>query len=174
VGTRSQVRPRSGDDVYGDGDGCGNTDRANRDETVDDHGESGAFDHDRDVGGGTVGTSYSQTLAAAGGITPYAWAVTSGSLPAGLTLNASTARSQQADGAASGQINFTVTVTDSENPAKTANANLSITISAPTLTITTGSLATGVINQSYNASLSATAASRPIRGPSALAVCRPD
>ncbi len=111
---------------------------------------------------GTVGTSYSQTLAAAGGITPYAWAVTSGSLPAGLTLNASTgAITGKPTGPQVGQINFTVTVTDSENPAKTANANLSITISAPTLTITTGSLATGVINQSYNASLSATGGIAP-------------
>src|SRR5436190_13083433 len=37
---------------------------------------------------GTVGTAYSQTLAATGGTPPYAWSVISGSLPTALTLNA--------------------------------------------------------------------------------------
>jgi len=60
-----------------------------------------------------------------------------------------------------GQINFNGDGDRFGESGKTANANLSITISAPTLTITTGSLATGVINQSYNASLSATGGIAP-------------
>jgi len=91
---------------------------------------------------GTVGTSYSQTLAATGGITPYSWAVTTGSLR-GTQLNASTgAITGKPTGPQVGAISFTVTVTDSESPTKTATANLSITISAPPLTITTNSLST--------------------------------
>lgn len=39
---------------------------------------------------GTIGQSYSQTLSATGGTTPYAWRVVSGTLPAGLSLNAKT------------------------------------------------------------------------------------
>ncbi len=37
--------------------------------------------------GATVGTPYSQSLAAAGGTGPYTWALASGSLPAGLSLS---------------------------------------------------------------------------------------
>ena len=40
--------------------------------------------------GGTVGKSYSATLAATGGTAPYKWSIISGSLPAGLTLNRTT------------------------------------------------------------------------------------
>jgi hypothetical protein len=39
---------------------------------------------------GRVGTAYSTTLAATGGTTPYRWQVTSGALPAGLSLNLNT------------------------------------------------------------------------------------
>ncbi len=38
---------------------------------------------------GTVGTAYSQSIVASGGTAPYAFAVVSGALPGGLTLNAS-------------------------------------------------------------------------------------
>ena len=36
---------------------------------------------------GPVGTAYSQSLAASGGIPPYAWSVSAGALPAGLMLS---------------------------------------------------------------------------------------
>ena len=40
--------------------------------------------------GGTAGTAYSTTLQASGGTTPYSWSVSTGTLPAGLSLVAST------------------------------------------------------------------------------------
>jgi hypothetical protein len=112
---------------------------------------------------GVIGTSYSQTLAAAGGITPYTWAITTGTLPAGLSLNSSTGViSGTPSGNFTGTTSFTVTVTDSESPTKkTASANLSITISAPTLKITTTGLPTGVVNNSYSATVSATGGVTP-------------
>ena len=39
---------------------------------------------------GTVGTAYSQGVSLSGGTSPYTWAVTTGSLPAGLSLDPST------------------------------------------------------------------------------------
>lgn len=111
---------------------------------------------------GVIGTAYNQTLQATGGITTYSWAVTVGSLPAGLTLNSGTgAITGTPTGPFVGTTNFTVTVTDSESPAKTATAALSITITAQALDITTTSLPAGVINTNYNATLTATGGVTP-------------
>jgi hypothetical protein len=55
-------------------------------------------------------TPYSQQLAAAGGQSPFAWLVTAGALPAGLTL--SPAGLIQGTATTMGQSTFTVTVTD--------------------------------------------------------------
>ncbi|WP_447410859.1 putative Ig domain-containing protein, partial [Clostridium perfringens] len=40
------------------------------------------------VPGGTVGTAYSASLAASGGVAPYRYSVSTGALPAGVTLDA--------------------------------------------------------------------------------------
>ena len=47
--------------------------------------------------GGTVGTPYSQTLAASGGTPPYTWALATGTLPAGLTLSTGGTNLRHAD-----------------------------------------------------------------------------
>ncbi len=111
---------------------------------------------------GVVGTIYSQTLQATGGTTPYSWAVTTGSLPAGLALNSTTgAVTGTPTGPQVGAISFTVTVTDSEKPAVTASANLSISISAPTLNVTTQTLAAGTLGTGYSQTLAATGGITP-------------
>ena len=58
----------------------------------------------------TVGTSYSQALSASGGTSPYAFSVTAGALPAGLTL--SSAGLLSGTPATTGTFTFTVTATD--------------------------------------------------------------
>ncbi|MFC6645062.1 beta strand repeat-containing protein [Granulicella cerasi] len=80
-----------------------------------------------------VNQTYSQTLQATGGAGPYTYAVTTGSLPAGLSLASSGAITgiPTTVGASS----FTVTVTDSEVPAKTATNNYVLqVVYAPTTT----------------------------------------
>ncbi len=80
--------------------------------------------------GGMVNTAYSASVMAAGGILPYNWSVSAGSLPAGLFLDS-------ASGIISGTptiaatSSFTITVTDSTTPTPlTTSAVLSITISS--------------------------------------------
>src|SRR6266852_6772664 len=81
---------------------------------------------------GTLGTAYSQTLTATGGVPPYTWSVTKGSLPSGLTLNSSTGLISGTIGGVKTAINFTATVTDSQTPvANTATATLGITAVSP-------------------------------------------
>src|SRR5271165_4661239 len=104
---------------------------------------------------GTQNTAYSAMLAATGGITPYAWSITAGNLPAGLSLNSSTGAITGTPTGA-GTAKFTVQVADSESPAATASAQLGITIQpAVPLSITTTSLPTGVGGTPYNASVTA-------------------
>jgi uncharacterized repeat protein (TIGR03803 family) len=78
---------------------------------------------------GYISVAYSATLAADNGLAPYAWSVTSGSLPADLTLNATTGVISGTPTQA-GTSNFTVTVEDSESQPITATANLAITVVA--------------------------------------------
>jgi hypothetical protein len=79
---------------------------------------------------GTEGVAYSETLAATGGVTPYTWAVISGSLPAGLSLNSGTGEISGTP-TSSGTSNFTVEVTDSQTPTPDTDTQaLSITINS--------------------------------------------
>ncbi len=78
---------------------------------------------------GTVQTTYSATLAASGGTSPYTWKVVSGQLPAGLSL--SKAGTISGTPTAAGQSNFSAQVTDSTSPtAETATQSLGISIFA--------------------------------------------
>ena len=77
---------------------------------------------------GWVGTAYNQTLNATGGLTPYTWSITSGSLPSGLTLNSSTGVISGTP-TTTGTSDFIVQVADSNSPpSPPAAKNFSITI----------------------------------------------
>ena len=78
--------------------------------------------------GVTRGQTYSQTLKASGGTTPYSWSIVSGSLPPGLSLASSTGKIT-GTATTAGTYAFTVKVTDSGSPAQSATKALSIKIS---------------------------------------------
>ena len=77
--------------------------------------------------GGSISSAYSATVTASGGVQPYTWTITSGTLPAGLTLNSSTGVISGTP-TATGTSDFTITVADSESPVVKVSANFSIAI----------------------------------------------
>ncbi len=77
--------------------------------------------------GATAGVAYSTALSASGGTTPYTWSIANGSLPAGLTLNASSGLISGTPTTA-GSSSFTARVTDSSNPVQTVTRSFSITV----------------------------------------------
>jgi hypothetical protein len=77
----------------------------------------------------TIGTSYNQTLAAVGGAPPYQWTVSSGTLPAGLSLSSTTGAIAGTPHATAVNASFSVKVTDSNNTSASASFTLPVTIS---------------------------------------------
>src|ERR1022692_1689921 len=74
--------------------------------------------------GGTVGTAYLATLSATGGVLPYTWSVSSGLLPAGLTLTTNPDSTATISGTPTllGTSTFTIQVADAETPPATGNS----------------------------------------------------
>ncbi len=80
---------------------------------------------------GQEGVAYSTTLTATGGTTPYTWSLTSGALPAGLSLNASTGVISGTPEATASATPLTFKVTDSGYPTpQHQSVNLTLTITA--------------------------------------------
>jgi hypothetical protein len=98
-------------------------------------------------------------MIATGGLQPYVWSVSSGSLPLGLTMSN--------DGVISGTptttgtFNFTVQVVDSQSPTKAGNTqNFSIIIN-PVLSLSALPLANGLVGSTYSASITASNGVQP-------------
>lgn len=116
---------------------------------------------------GTVGVAYSQPLAGAiGGTGPYTYSVTSGSLPAGLSL--------AADGTVSGtptavvSASFSVRATDSSSstppasgPYSSAAQSLTLNIVAPTITISPTTLPNATAGTAYSQAVTASGGASP-------------
>ncbi|WP_274522623.1 putative Ig domain-containing protein [Pseudomonas sp. MF4836] len=82
---------------------------------------------------GTQGTAYSQTVSASGGTAPYTYAISAGSLPAGLSLNTGTGVLSGTP-SASGTFNLTVTATDANSATGSRAYSLLINALAPPVT----------------------------------------
>ncbi len=110
---------------------------------------------------GQVGTPYSATLAASGGTPSYQWTLTSGALPAGLALTASTGQISGNPTAAVSSDPITVQVTDSSTPARSNTRSLSLTVAPAALAITTTSLPQGAVDVAYSTTLAAKGGTAP-------------
>lgn len=107
---------------------------------------------------GTTGTPYSQSVTATGGVAPYTYTVTSGSLPAGLSLNANTGAITGTP-TTSGTSNFTIGATDVD--ADTGSRGYSISIGLAPLTISPASLPAATEGTAYNQAVTASGGTAP-------------
>lgn len=109
---------------------------------------------------GTVGSAYSQTLSAAGGVSPYsAWTVTAGTLPAGLTLNSSTG---VISGTPTASASPSTTVTVRANDANGCQGTRAITLQiCPVISFTPTTLPTATVGTAYSQTISASGGTGP-------------
>ena len=111
---------------------------------------------------GSVGSSYSVTLQASGGIPPYSWALGSGTtLPACLTLNSTgvlttTSGAAPTASCAGTYSNITFQITDSGTPTAltTTSSAMTVTITAPSITFSP-TLPAGAVGTAYTGSVAA-------------------
>ncbi|AZR28771.1 autotransporter domain-containing protein [Xanthomonas vasicola pv. arecae] len=108
----------------------------------------------------TRGTAYSQTLSASGGMAAYSYAITSGALPAGITLASNGTLSGTAT--VEGTFNFTVQATDANS--FTGAQAYSLTVAGPNLVLPASALPAGTAGQAYAAAVTpATGGTAPYR-----------
>lgn len=110
---------------------------------------------------GEVGTLYNAAVTASGGVGPYTFAVTSGSLPTGLTLTGAGVIAGTPTTA--GTFNFTITATDTSSGCFGSRA-YSVVIAAagcPVITLSPASLPPGASGAAYSQTISASGGVAP-------------
>jgi hypothetical protein len=112
----------------------------------------------------TDGQPYTFQLPVTGGLGAVSWAITSGSLPAGLQLDTATGQITGTPAGAAGASALTVQAMDSSSPAQVATGSESITVDAASdpLTVTTTSLPSIQAGQDYGAQLTSTGGVAPV------------
>ena len=110
----------------------------------------------------TAGTSYSQSFTAGGGTAPYSYAVTAGTLPAGLVLSGSTISGTPSQ---TGTFNFTITATDSTSAGSggpySVSTSYSISVAAPTIALTPTTLTGATAGVAYSQAITASGGVTP-------------
>jgi len=107
---------------------------------------------------GTVGVVYSASIGASGGTTPYTCSISSGTLPAGLTLTGCTVTGTPTT---AGSSTVTVMVTDSSSPTKTVSQSEMIVINPSGTLSLTASLPIAIVGVPYTYTLQATGGTSP-------------
>jgi hypothetical protein len=103
----------------------------------------------------TVGSTYSVTLAATGGSPSYSYSISSGTLPAGLTLTASTGVISGTP-ATAGTYSFTSKVTDSKGKTDTVTCTITVLVSPVNLACGTCGANKAQLGSPYSSTLQAT------------------
>lgn len=107
---------------------------------------------------GTVGTPYSSTIAVAGGTPPYGCTIIGGALPAGLSLSGCVVSGTPT---VAGTVNLGVRVTDTSNPAQSANGAVSLTIAPASLTLTLSTLPNATVGIPYSGTIAVSGGTAP-------------
>ncbi|MFN7565301.1 MAG: putative Ig domain-containing protein, partial [Prosthecobacter sp.] len=106
----------------------------------------------------TIGTPYSSSAAAGAGTSPYVYAVTSGTLPAGLSLNTSTGAITGTPTTATAAT-FTITATDANSCP--GSRSFTLTPACPTISITPVTLPNATVGTAYSQTLTASGGTAP-------------
>jgi len=114
---------------------------------------------------GTFNKSYSATVNATGGCTPYKWSVVSGTFPPGITAKtSSTTTSLVLSGVPTSVATYTPTLQVTACGGGTYKASYKIVIQAPSsVDITTASLPNGIVGQAYSAAVNAVGGCTPYK-----------
>lgn len=107
--------------------------------------------------GGTIGVAYTGSITAGGAATPFTWTMTSGTLPAGLTLaTSSDTTSVTISGTPTTAATSTFTMQVANSTGGTISQSFNITISVPPpLIVASGALPPGSVGTPYSATLQA-------------------
>lgn len=106
----------------------------------------------------TVGSSYSTVVAAGGGASPYVYSISSGNLPAGLTLNGSTG---EISGTSTSTASETFTVSAVDANGCPGTRTYTVTPVCPVITVTPASLPAGTVGVAYSQTMAATGGTAP-------------
>ena len=111
----------------------------------------------------TYAAAYSQTFSAGGGVAPYTYAVTAGTLPTGMSLVAATG-TLSGTPTQPGSFAITVTATDSSGGAGapfSISQNYNVVVALPTIAVAPTTVPGGTVAIPYSQTLSATGGIAP-------------
>lgn len=108
-----------------------------------------------------VGIAYLETIVASGGMAPYGYSVSAGSLPPGLSLNAATGTISGTPTTA-GTFDFTITATDSDLCTGSRDYSIAVAdVGCPVITLSPTTLPNGFLGSPYNQIIMASGGTAP-------------